>query len=74
METEECFVQSPTCPITEGYNTSTAKYTVWFNGMKIFNAEQNLCDRKKKPMELAKMFHTIFRLPTRCPVEKVSYN
>lgn len=71
-ETGECIVQSSTCPITEGYKAATAQYTVWFNGIRIFKAKQNLCNQHKGPMELAKLFHTIFSLQTNCPVEKVS--
>ena len=73
-ESEDCVVQSSTCPITDGYKAAIAQYTVWFNGIRIFKAKQNLCDQQKGPMELAKVFHTIFRLSTRCPVEKVSIN
>lgn len=73
-ETGECIVQSSTCPITEGYMAATAQYTVWFNGIRIFKAKQNLCNEHKGPMELAKLFHTLFRLQTHCPVEKVSMN
>lgn len=71
---KECVVQSSTCPITEGYKAAIAQYTIWFNGIRIFNAKQNLCDQQKGPMELAKALHTVFGLQTRCPVEKVSIN
>ena len=73
-ESNECILQSSTCPITEGYKVANAQYTVWFNGITIFKAKENLCETHKKPMQLAKVFHTVFRLQTHCPVEKVSMN
>lgn len=73
-ETKECFIQSSTCPITEGYKTANAQYSIWFNGLRILESNQNLCKSQKSPMALAKVFQTFFGLPARCPVKKVFKN